>query len=355
MDSFKSAIQRANEYADIQKEGFLVKQGGVVKSWKRRWFVLKDNLYYYRKRGDKQPIRAILLRSAIVKVCATEDGQRPFTFWVTRTREYEESILTADKPNSELEIIPIGRKFYLRAPSDVEMKAWVEHIQIVIQQQNANIKDFIVNRSLGGTVSLKFKDDESANIKTNKIFGEQLATTLSRENRKVPLAVVKMVEFLDKVIDTKNLFRSRADNDKIVKLKDEFDSKPADQVDLSECDPFTICELLTQYFRELPEPLLSYELYDKFIDTFEYENSANQVEAMKQLLSLMPTRNLNLLRYLMEFLARVHSHSRTNKMPASHLASLFGPALLIYPRELVQTLIENYVYLFKSGDYEDLT
>jgi len=76
---------------------------------------------------------------------------------------------------------------------------------------------------------------------------------------------------------------------------------------------------------------------------------------MKQLLSLMPTRNLNLLRYLMEFLARVHSHSRTNKMPASHLASLFGPALLIYPRELVQTLIENYVYLFKSGDYEDLT
>jgi len=105
----------------------------------------------------------------------------------------------------------------------------------------------------------------------------------------------------------------------------------------------------------LPEPLLSYELYDKFIDTFEYESVANQVEQMKQLLSMMPTRNLNLLKYLMAFLARVHAHSKTNKMPASHLASLFGPALLIYPRELVQTVIENFAYLFKGGDYNDLT
>jgi hypothetical protein len=37
------------------KEGYLVKQGGVVRTWKKRWFVLKASpspiLYYYEKSG----------------------------------------------------------------------------------------------------------------------------------------------------------------------------------------------------------------------------------------------------------------------------------------------------------------
>jgi hypothetical protein len=33
------------------KEGFLTKQGGGYKSWKRRWFVLKGtNLYYFKSK-----------------------------------------------------------------------------------------------------------------------------------------------------------------------------------------------------------------------------------------------------------------------------------------------------------------
>jgi len=36
-----------------EREGFLVKQGGVVKNWKKRWFVLKGKtLYYFNTRQD---------------------------------------------------------------------------------------------------------------------------------------------------------------------------------------------------------------------------------------------------------------------------------------------------------------
>ena len=35
------------------KEGFLTKQGGAIKTWKRRWFVLKGNkLWYFKGRTD---------------------------------------------------------------------------------------------------------------------------------------------------------------------------------------------------------------------------------------------------------------------------------------------------------------
>ena len=38
----------------IIKEGILRKQGGKIKSWNSRWFVLrKDGLHYYNKEGGK--------------------------------------------------------------------------------------------------------------------------------------------------------------------------------------------------------------------------------------------------------------------------------------------------------------
>lgn len=38
------------------KEGWLVKQGGSWKNWKRRWFVLSDScLYYFKHTAENVP------------------------------------------------------------------------------------------------------------------------------------------------------------------------------------------------------------------------------------------------------------------------------------------------------------
>src|SRR5687768_11188867 len=38
-----------NSSDEVTKEGFLIKQGGSIKTWKRRWFILKgSNLFYYK-------------------------------------------------------------------------------------------------------------------------------------------------------------------------------------------------------------------------------------------------------------------------------------------------------------------
>ena len=52
------------------KEGWLWKQGGRYKSWKRRWFILNDNcLYYFEFTTDKEPRGIIPLEN--IKVLFT--------------------------------------------------------------------------------------------------------------------------------------------------------------------------------------------------------------------------------------------------------------------------------------------
>ena len=43
--------------APVLKEGFLVKQGGLVKNWKKRWFVLQGNNLQYFENDDKLKLK----------------------------------------------------------------------------------------------------------------------------------------------------------------------------------------------------------------------------------------------------------------------------------------------------------
>ncbi|KAK0397351.1 hypothetical protein QR680_002094 [Steinernema hermaphroditum] len=95
LDSFVSMNRGINQGADLPKEllqslyesirtepfkipeddGWLWKQGGRYKSWKRRWFVLNDNcLYYFEYTTDKEPRGIIPLEN--VKVRQVEDKSR---------------------------------------------------------------------------------------------------------------------------------------------------------------------------------------------------------------------------------------------------------------------------------------
>ncbi len=55
------------------REGWLWKQGGRYKSWKRRWFILNDNcLYYFEFTTDKEPRGIIPLEN--IRVCTVKSS-----------------------------------------------------------------------------------------------------------------------------------------------------------------------------------------------------------------------------------------------------------------------------------------
>ncbi|KAK8740703.1 hypothetical protein OTU49_002663 [Cherax quadricarinatus] len=62
----------------IDKEGYLLKKGEVNKSFQRRWFVLKGNLlFYFEKKGEREPIGVIILEGCTIELAECEDQ---FTF-----------------------------------------------------------------------------------------------------------------------------------------------------------------------------------------------------------------------------------------------------------------------------------
>lgn len=63
-----ASIDRAGQQVLPKKEGWLVKQGHVVKNWKKRWFRTSGRyLYYFKQRGDRRPLGQMFLRGCKIK------------------------------------------------------------------------------------------------------------------------------------------------------------------------------------------------------------------------------------------------------------------------------------------------
>jgi hypothetical protein len=73
-----------------EKSGFLTKQGKLVKNWKKRWFVLKDNVLYYYKTKDYgvgPPAGTIFLQQGTVPPAARRTPIKGKYFFEIRTQE----------------------------------------------------------------------------------------------------------------------------------------------------------------------------------------------------------------------------------------------------------------------------
>lgn len=59
----------------IVKEGWVIKCGGSIKTWKKRWLVLRGNtLYYFKKKEDTQEQGSIRLEPGTRTRSGEEEG-----------------------------------------------------------------------------------------------------------------------------------------------------------------------------------------------------------------------------------------------------------------------------------------
>jgi len=113
------------------KEGWLWKQGGRYRSWKRRWFILSDNcLYYFEYTTDKEPKGIIPLENIQVREVA--DRNKPNCFELFSVNN---DVIKACKTDSEGKVVEGKHTVYrMSAATTEERDEWIKCIRTSINE-----------------------------------------------------------------------------------------------------------------------------------------------------------------------------------------------------------------------------
>ncbi|UJR16424.1 hypothetical protein I4U23_003326 [Adineta vaga] len=120
----------------IIKEGWLWKQGGLVRNWKRRWFVITDGcLFYYESRTEVDNPRGIV---SLIDVGVREiEDDRPKQFCFELFPLAGEKVKSTKPVSGEIGKVTEGHHtvYRMSAPSDDERKDWIRALRIGTQNE----------------------------------------------------------------------------------------------------------------------------------------------------------------------------------------------------------------------------
>ncbi|XP_078601936.1 rho GTPase-activating protein 26-like isoform X21 [Branchiostoma floridae x Branchiostoma japonicum] len=165
-------------------------------------------------------------------------------------------------------------------------------------------------------------------------------------------------------IEEQGLYRVVGVNSKVKKLTELclVDRRKADKVDLDEYEIKTITSALKNYFRGLPEPLLTFKLHQEFINAAKQESRTLRINDIHRLVHQLPESNFEMLDMLIGHLLNVANHSKKNLMSKPNLGVVFGPTLMRPAEEtvaaimdikfqniIVEILISNHEQIFKTA------
>lgn len=93
-------------------------------------------------------------------------------------------------------------------------------------------------------------------------------------------------------------------------------------------DVHVVASVLKAYLRSLPEPLLTFEHYNDFMEIAQIANDQQRKAAILNILNQLPQGNYNNLKYLMKFLTKLSEKNQQNKMSTQNIAIVMSPNLL---------------------------
>ncbi|XP_051572502.1 rho GTPase-activating protein 44-like isoform X7 [Myxocyprinus asiaticus] len=159
-------------------------------------------------------------------------------------------------------------------------------------------------------------------------YGKPLEEHLAISGREIAFPIEACITMLLECgMEEEGLFRVAPSASKLKKLKASLDCGVLDVQEYS-ADPHAIAGALKSYLRELPEPLMTFELYDEWIQASNIQDMDKRLQTLLATCEKLPADNLNNFRYLIKFLARLTEHQDANKMTPGNIAIVLGPNLL---------------------------
>eukprot|EP01118_Nematostelium_gracile_P011961 TRINITY_DN4314_c0_g2_i1.p1 TRINITY_DN4314_c0_g2~~TRINITY_DN4314_c0_g2_i1.p1 ORF type:complete len:766 (-),score=242.13 TRINITY_DN4314_c0_g2_i1:1027-3177(-) len=323
-------IQTANPKTikNPNKVGFVNVKQGKKKKFDQRWLILKNKyLFIFKTQNDKKPSEVLQLDQFKVKLYESTDEKEK------KTKEYQFTF-ELEKEKEE--------PFFFKCDNENHLTSWLTMVRNVIDN-----------------TALAYTD-------TN-IFGAPIHKVCP-PGTFVPEVIDQCAKYIqEKALDTVGIFRLSGSAVSINEYKKAINR--GEKIDLSkESDPHAVSGLLKLYFRELPEPILTFQYYDQFIAAQCIPNQNLRVRYLKNLIQALPKINLEVLRVLFSLLVKVQEHSAVNKMGIPNLATVFGPNLLVSPDRstlqmvqdtpvingIVSNLIQHYDNIILGREMEEI-
>ncbi|XP_014665344.1 PREDICTED: rho GTPase-activating protein 32-like, partial [Priapulus caudatus] len=169
---------------------------------------------------------------------------------------------------------------------------------------------------------------KQSGILKERVFGCDLGEHLLNNGLELPMVLKCCGSTIEKHGIVDGIYRLSGVSSNIQKLRHTFDEDriPDMEDDLILQDIHCVASLLKMYFRELPNPLLTYQLYDSFVRAVQDED--NRLMRIFDVVQKLPPPHYRTLKYLIRHLAKVASHGSETGMHCKNIAIVWAPNLL---------------------------
>ncbi|KAI6010918.1 RhoGAP-domain-containing protein [Pisolithus orientalis] len=200
-------------------------------------------------------------------------------------------------------------------------------------------------------------------------FGVDLAEQMARDQVELPPVLEKCCAAIEKYgIRSQGIYRISGMARRVGMLKERLD-KDMNSVDLDSeewtTDINNVTSVLKMWFRELPEPVLTFNLHQGFVDAAKIENDRLRHIRLHERVNDLPDPNYATLKYFMGHLHKIARYEGDNSMSIQNLAIVFGPTLFgqvgngstsghanvtmadaPYQNRAIETILEHYTDIF---------
>ncbi|XP_031728474.1 stAR-related lipid transfer protein 13 isoform X2 [Anarrhichthys ocellatus] len=163
--------------------------------------------------------------------------------------------------------------------------------------------------------------------KEKSVFGVPLIIHVQRCGFPLPLCLQQALSHLrTHCLDQVGLFRKSGVKSRIQALRQQCELSP-DSVSYEDQSAYDVADMVKQFFRDFPEPLLTSKLGETFLHIYQYVPKEQRLQAVRAAILLMPDENREVLQALLYFLRDVTSLVEENQMTPMNLAVCLGPSL----------------------------
>ncbi|KAM9416456.1 rho GTPase-activating protein 12-like isoform 4-T9 [Salvelinus alpinus] len=249
------------------------------------------------------------------------------------------------------------------------------------QDKEKDHRDSKKNRAMKTSVSIDSSDQKKTRVKLKKfltrrptyqavrdkgyikdqVFGCSLSSLCQRENTSVPTFVTMCIDHVENTgLSIDGIYRVSGNLAVIQKLRYAVNHDEKVELDDSKWEDIHVTTgALKMLFRELPEPLFTYDSFNDFINAIKCSDYKQRVNLIKDLIKHLPKPNHDTMQCLFKHLRRVIDHGEANRMTTQSVAIVFGPTLLrpetetgniavhmVYQNQIVELILLEYENIF---------